>query len=451
METSTNADPYPSGQLILLLIDGISAPTAEMWFAIIIFFSLLALSGMVSASEVAFFSLNAKDTDDLTEKEDTASMRVIDLLNRPRYLLATILILNNLVNVAIVVLSYFIISRIIDFGIFPIMGFVLNVVGVTFMLVMFGEVLPKIYASRLQMKVAYFMSLPLIIARSIFKPVSYLLVTSTKFIEARLNRRNNDDISLEELEHAIELTADTKSGREEIDMLKGIVKFGNTSAKQIMHARVNVFAVEENTPYDELLKKITEAGYSRVPVFKDSMDNIIGVLYVKDLLGELDASEYDWKQHLRQPYFVPETKKINELLKDMQISRNHLTIVVDEYGGVSGIITLEDILEEVIGDINDEYDEVASDVSFVKIDDNNYVFEGKTNIKDVCKTMNIREERFDEVRGDADSLGGLLLEITGKFPKRNDSITFENFIFRALDIHKNRIKKVKVTLIPEEE
>jgi putative hemolysin len=444
LEASSSPDPYPSCRLLFLL-SGIQMPDADGLYALLAILVLILFSGLVSASEVAFFSMTSKDTDVLTEKEDAISKRVIDLLNRPRYLLATILICNNLVNVAIAILSFFMLKSIIDFSVYPLAGLLVNVIGVTFFIVIFGEALPKTYAAKYPMKVAYFMSLPLFVARQIFIPVSYLLVSSTNVIENRLRKNKSKDISLEELEHAIDLTAD-KTSKEEIGMLKGIVKFNNITVKQIMRARVDVFSVEDNLSFKELIERVREAGYSRIPVYKEVIDNVSGILYTKDLLGHLDKENFEWQQLLRPAMFVPESKKIHDLLKDIQLNRSHLSIVVDEYGGVSGIITLEDILEEVIGDINDEYDDALPEVNYKKLDSYNYIFEGKTLLKEFSEILNIKEETFEEARGEADTLAGLLLELAGKFPQRNDELVFGIFLFKILEISKNRIQKVKVTV-----
>lgn len=447
MEASSSPDPYPSSRLNMLFLLSINAPSVEVYWAFLGILVLITASALVSASEVAYFSLSPKEIDAISEKdEDETSKRVVTLLNRPRYLLSTILILNNFVNVGITIISYFAFKSLIDFNMHPIIGFVLNVIGVTFFIVIFGEALPKTYATKHQLKVAYFMSLPLYLARQFFMPLSYLLVSSTNIIEKRLKRNRNTDVDLEELEHAIDLTTNGESGREEINMLKGIVKFSNITVKQIMRARVDVFAVEEDLPFKEMLQKVREAGYSRIPVYKDTIDQIIGVLYTKDLLGHLEEDNFNWKQLLRQPNFVPETKKINDLLKDIQKNRSHLSVVVDEYGGVSGIITLEDILEEVIGDINDEYDDTTPELFYKKIDPYNFIFEGKTMVKDVCEALEIKDDTFDEVKGESDTLAGLVLELAGKFPQRNDEYFFENFVLRVLEINKNRIQKVKVTV-----
>jgi putative hemolysin len=432
---------------LFLFVQGIHAPGPDVFISLFVLLVLIVFSGLISASEVAYFSMSAQQLDTLTEKEDSHSRRVIELMNRPRYLLSTILICNNLVNVAIAIISFYMLKMIIDFSIYPLLGFLINVIGVTFFIVIFGEALPKTYATKHQMRVAYLLALPLYIARQIFWPVSYILVSSTKNIENRLRKnRSSNDISLEELEQAIDLTADYKTSKEEIGMLKGIVKFSNITVKQIMRARVDVFAIEDNVSFKELVLKVKESGYSRVPVFKETIDNITGVLYTKDLLGHLDKENFQWQQLLRQPLFVPESKKINDLLKDIQSSRNHLSIVVNEYGGMEGIITLEDILEEVIGDINDEYDDKLPESNFKKLDSYNYIFEGKTMLKEVQEVLGIKEDVFAEAKGEADSIAGLILELAGKFPEKNDEFSVDKYLFKVLDINRNRIQRVKITI-----
>lgn len=417
----------------------------ELFYSAGVILILIILSGLISASEAAFFSLSAAQINMLTDREDPLSRKVIDLLNRPRYLLATILICNNLVNVAIAILSFFTLKLLINYNAYPIAATLVNVIGVTFFIVIFGEALPKTYATKYPMKVVYLVSWPIYIARQVFLPISYLLVTTTSLIEKRLRRHRPHNVNLEELEHAIELTAD-KDREEEIGMLKGIVKFNNITVKQIMRARVDVFALEDTLSFEQLLQAIREAGYSRIPIYSETIDNIKGILHVKDLLAHLNKQEFEWQHLLRPAVFVPESKKISDLLKDIQSNRNHLSIVVDEYGGVSGIITLEDILEEVIGDIHDEYDETLPDENYKKLDPYTYIFEGKTLIKDFCEVVGISEESLDKARGEADTLAGLLLELAGRFPQRNEDFTFNNLHFRILEINKNRIQKIRVTI-----
>lgn len=446
MESSSdNPDGDYHSWLLWILLNNVSSPTTGVIIAFIAVILLICCSALISGSEVAFFSLTEKEFNKLRERADRASNTIFALISKPRYLLATILISNNLVNVAIVITSYFIFSSTIDFSGNKYLGFFIQVILVTFILVLFGEVLPKVYATRFNLRLASFMAIPLSILNTTFRPVSYFLVTSTKLIEKRIKKKGNE-FNPEELEQAIDLTTGTKTSPEEVNMLKGIVKFGNTTVKQIMRSRVDMVAVDKNMRYNELLDIIKQSGYSRIPVYEENLDNIIGVLYVKDLLEHLEENEqYHWQTLIRQPVFTPESKKIDDLLKEIQESRVHLIVAVDEYGGTSGIITLEDILEEIIGDIRDEYD-MEDDVEFEKIDNNNYIFEGKTLLKDICKVMGLKDDVFDEARGEADSLAGLILELSGKFPNPNEELNYRDFTFKVVSIGKNRIQKVKITV-----
>lgn len=446
MESSGSDGDYHQWLISIFLIVVQQAPGVAIVIALLALMVLIVISGLISGSEVAYFSISQKEFNRLRELKDKPSAMIIDLLNKPRYLLATILITNNFVNVAIVIVSYYIFSNTLDLSAYPILGFLINVLGVTFFLVVFGEVLPKVYATKYNLRLAFLMSIPLLVLRSLFKPFSYLLVSSTRIIERRLTKRSNGEFNPDELEQVIDLTAGEKSTPEEVKMLKGIVKFGNTMAKQIMRSRVDVVAIDENTKYLDLLDIIKEAGYSRIPVYKENLDNIIGIIYVKDLLEHLDErNEFNWHELLRTPIFTPETKKIDDLLKEIQDSRVHFVVVVDEYGGTSGIITLEDILEEVIGDIQDEYD-TLSELEYEKIDSNIYIFEGKTSLKDICKVLNLKDDIFDKARGDADSLAGLILEVAGKFPAKNEEFSFNNFSFKVISLGENRVTKVKITI-----
>jgi putative hemolysin len=398
---------------------------------------------------VAYFSLSSKELGRISDEFGVPTDRILNLLGRPRYLLATILIANNVVNVSIVVLSYFVLKELgISDNFWLNLG--INVVGVTFLLVMFGEVIPKIYATRYGHTFVVMMSGPLLFLRAAFKPISYLLVESTKVIEKRLQGKRNgngDGFDAEELEKAIDLTAaHQKSSVDEIKMLKGIVKFGNIQVKQIMHPRTSIVGLDESSTYQEMLNEVKEAGYSRLPVYRESLDNILGILYVKDLLEFLGSSgDIKWQDLIRPTYFVPETKKIDDLLKDIQDNRVHMVIAVDEYGGTAGMVTLEDILEEIIGDIRDEFDE-HDEVDFEKLDDKNFLFEGRTLIHDLCKVLGVREDTFDEVRGDAESMGGLMLELAGMIPDEGKEILYRKYKFTIVSVGNNRVEKIKVTL-----
>jgi len=417
-------------------------PTAMAMAAILI---LIVCSAMTSASEVGFFSLTEKEFSPLRKRTDRSSKAIIRLLSKPRYLLSTILICNNLVNVAIVILSYFILHDYTTAH--PVLGFVVNVLGVTFFIVVFGEVLPKVYATKHILQVAHFMAIPMLILEKFFQPLSFLLVSSTRIIDRRMSRKGYYEFNPVELEHAIDITAGKSSSRE-AKMLKGIVRFGNITVRQIMRPRMDVVAVDDSVNFTDLLKIVREAGYSRIPVYRDNLDNIMGILYVKDLLLHLnEPADFKWHRLLRPPIFTPEAKKIDTLLKEIQKKGVHLIIAVDEFGGTSGIITLEDILEEVIGEIRDEYDALEEELHFEKIDNRNFVFDGRTQLKDICHKMNLREDTFDKVQGGSDTLAGLVLALSGRLPAKNEEFRYDNIAFKVVSISDNRVKKVLVTVL----
>jgi len=392
--------------------------------------------------------------------------------DRPRTLLATILISNNFVNIGIVVISDFLLRAIfpeIAFTDFsesmienvPLLSyfftssslansihFVITVVGVTFLLVLFGEVAPKVYARFNNLVLAKFMAGPILFLEKIFSPISYLLVSGTRIIENRLAKHNNTTTSKEDVAQAIELTVQSGTdANQEIDILKSIVKFGDVSVKQIMRSRVDVISTDFRLPFHELLELVRECGYSRIPVYENDFDTVTGILYIKDLIPHLqEDNSFEWQKLIRTNLlYTPESKKINDLLKEFQSQRLHMAIVVDEYGGSSGIVTLEDIMEEVIGEIHDETDD-GEEVDYEKINDYNYIFEGKTLINDVCRIVGVDTETFDGIRGDADTVAGMVLELTGEFPKVKSEISFGGYKLKNLDVSKRRIKKVKLTL-----
>lgn len=435
-------------QTSFLQITGVAA---EIPFSVVLsciaMMVMILFSGLVSAAEIGFFSLTEKEFNVLREKGDRTSKTIIALLSKPRHLLATLLICNNMVNIAIVILSYFIFSQTFDFSAHPLLGFLVNVMGVTLFIVLFGEVLPKVYATRHNVQVATLMAIPVSVAGKIFKPLSYLLVSSTRLIEKRLSKTGYREFNPEELEQAIDLTAGDKSSRQEVKMLKGIVRFSNITVRQIMRQRMDVVAVDDSVTFPDLVKIVTEAGYSRIPVYRDNLDNVIGILYVKDLLDHLNQpADFKWHRLLRPPVFTPHTKRVDTLLREIQKKGVHLIIAVDEYGGTSGIITLEDILEEVIGEIRDEYDALEEEPYFEKIDSKNFVFDGKTPLQNICNKMNLKNEVFDEVRGEADTLAGLILELSGKMPVKNDEFRHDNFTFKVVSVGDNRIKRVLITV-----
>ena len=404
---------------------------------------MLVCSALVSGSEVAYFSLSPNDKDNLANSKDRKSILLISLLERPKRLLATILITNNFVNVAIVILSTYLIDLIINNSYSEATIFILQVVVVTFLLLLLGEVIPKIYANKKPLSLAGFMAIPIYVLRTLLTPLSSILVNSTNFIDKRVKKRGHN-ISVDELSHALELTSDENEKEEDQKILEGIVKFGNTDVKQVMTSRVDVLSIEKQTSFKEVIDLILESGYSRIPVHKENFDNIIGVLYTKDLLNHLKEDKFDWNKIIRKPFFVPENKKIDDLLREFQTKKIHMAIVVDEYGGSSGLISLEDILEEIVGEINDEFDN--DELAYSKLDDQNYVFEGKTPLIDVYRALNIDGKEFEAEKGESDTLAGLVLELFGKIPKKNEKFKFNEYQITIEAADKRRVKHIRLTL-----
>jgi len=425
----------------------------------------------VSGSEVAFFSISPNDLEELKKDDDKRNKLILKLRNRPRRLLATILISNNFINIAIVVLSDYIIKNILGDERLMAMGqsigqilpvaiepmtigrainSLITIVGVTFLLVLFGEVAPKVYANLNNVRFAKMMGRPMSFLSGFFRPLSAFLVNWSSKMESRFiyNRSGIDNTSKDDLDKAIMLTVDNETDSEEADILRGIIKFGNVSAKQIMKSRVDVIALDETANYKEVMTTIKESGFSRIPVYKDDFDEVVGILYVKDLLGYAQETEdFNWQKLIRDNIlYVPESKKIDDLLKEFQKKRLHIGIVVDEFGGSAGIITLEDIMEEVIGEIKDEFDE-DEEVDFIKINSSNYIFEGKTLLNDVARIINVEKGIFDAFKGEADSLAGLLLQHFGHIPKKDKEITISQFKFKIVSVTKRRIEKIHLTLL----
>ncbi len=402
---------------------------------------LLLSSALVSGSEVAFFSLSPVDIDKLKSENTSSSNQTIELLKNPEHLLATILISNNFVNVAIVIISTWLTDNMVDFEQSPSwFSFLFKIVLVTFLLLLFGEIIPKVYAAKYARRFAVLMSRPMFILSKLFKPLSFFLVKSTSLVNKRLKKRK-PEISMDDLSNAIYLAENEIKENKKI--LEGIVSYGNTVASEIMKPRVDVVAFDITTPFDVLLEKIKEHNYSRIPIYTETFDNVKGILYIKDLLPHYHKKNFHWQSLLRPPYFVPESKKINDLLQDFQSKKNHMAIVIDEYGGTSGIVTLEDILEEIVGEISDEFDE--PDLFYKKIDNYNYVFEGKTLLNDFFKILKLDDDIFDEVKGDADTLAGLLLELVGEIPQAGGTVQYKGFVFKVISSDVRRIKQIKVT------
>jgi putative hemolysin len=430
--------------LIDLPVTGFSVGIIAGILAIIV---LLLGSAMVSGAEVAFFSLGPNQLHELRLKEDKADKAVLHLLEMPKHLLATLLISNNFFNVAIVIISTYVTNSLFDFSKFPYwLAFLIQVVVVTSLILLFGEVMPKVYATRSSIKLARILAGPLRILIRIFYPLSSLLVRSTSLIDRRISRKAYN-VSIGELSDAIELTSGENTPDEERKILQGIVKLGDIEVKEIMKSRVDVTAVDVRISFKELLELIVEAGYSRIPAYEDSFDHVKGILYSKDLLPHLGREDdFDWRELLRDAFFVPENKKINDLLQEFQEKKIHMAVVVDEYGGTSGIVTLEDIIEEIVGEISDEHDEPSGDFEFTRLDDYNFIFEGKTSLNDLYKILNVEDDLFDEIKGDADSLAGLILELMEKMPEKDEQVSYRQFTFTIKAVDKRRIKRVLVTL-----
>jgi len=421
-------------------------------FSYLVLLLLLLCSALISGAEVAFFSLTPADVIAEDGKRSKAQQIVVDLLDKPKKLLATILVANNFINIAIVLLFDNLADELfggmntVFYGIN--FKFLIEVGIVTFIILLFGEILPKVYASRNNVLFSNFMARPLNFLDTIFTPLSGPMRAVTIFMHNRLGKQRSF-ISIDHLSQALELTSEEDTTQEEQKILQGIVSFGNTDTKQVMRPRMDIFALNESQTYKEIIPEIIDRGYSRIPVYRENIDNVIGILYVKDLLPFLDEKDFDWTSLLREPYFVPENKKLDDLLNDFKTKKNHLAIVVDEYGGTSGLISLEDILEEIVGDISDEFDD--EDLVYSKLDENTYVFEGKTPLKDFYKIVKIEDpQAFEERKGEADTLAGFLLEISGGFPKRNDVIYFLNYSFTVEVLDNKRLKQIKLNISPVE-
>ena len=403
---------------------------------------LLLISALVSGSEVAYFSLTVSDINQIKEKNSRRNNMALNHLENPELLLATILIANNFVNVGIVILSAYVTSGLIYFNEVPVLEFLFKLVFITAILLFFGEILPKVYAGHAPRKVAGFMAYPIFIIRKIFMPLSIILVKSTSIVNKRFSKHLKNNISLDEISQAIDLTGDELN--EEKDILKGIVTFGNIYVEDIMTGRVDVVDLDIKSDFSKVISVILESGYSRIPVYENTPDNVKGILYVKDLLPYLDSNNaFEWHQVIRSAYYVPETKRINDLLQEFKSKKIHMAIVVDEYGGTSGIVTLEDVLEEIVGEIQDEMDD--DETNYTLLPDGSYIFEGKTLLKDFFRITGIEEEKFEKIAGDAETLAGLLLEVKGAIPSKNEVVEINNSIFTVLMANNRRIKKIKFT------
>ncbi len=427
---------------VLESLAGIIVHTPD--YKIIIGFVVLALllfgSALFSGSEVAYFSLSPEDLEKFRNDNRKKSKVVLKLYNIPERLLSTILIGNNIINVAAVLLAAFISSKLFDVSDSPVLGFLLEAIVITFLLLFFGEILPKVYASKNNKEVALFMAFPLSVSEKIFRPIASLLIRSTRLVKKRAGKRQ-EQISINDLSDALELTSDDLKEDEKI--LKGILNFGNINVSAIMCSRIDVTAVDIRMGFKDIIPVIIESGFSRIPAYSESFDNVKGILYAKDVLPYINnPGSFKWQTLLRPPYFVPETKKINDLLKEFQVNKIHMAIVIDEYGGTAGIITLEDILEEIVGEITDESDD--EEVLYRKIDEKNFIFAGKILLNDLNKILGFDDDPFEKVRGESETLAGLILELTGEIPKKGQVVNHDRFTFTIESADKRRIKEIRV-------
>ena len=421
-------------------------PTTGVIIATILAAVLLLMSAFASGSEIAFFSLSPSDVAELEDGKFDADKKIQNLRDDSERTLATILIANNFVNVTIIMLLNYVIAGVISFGERALLlQFLFTTVILTFLLLLFGEIMPKVYARQDPLKFCRRCVGGIMFARKLFWPIESILLKSGMMAE-KIIQKENHVLSVDDLEQALELT-DKNDIKDEQNMLKGIIRFGDETAKEVMTSRQNIVDLDIRSNYADVLKCIEDNNYSRIPVYQDNTDNIRGILYIKDLLPHLTkSSNFRWQSLIRPPYFVPETKKIDDLLREFQENKVHIAIVVDEFGGTSGIVTLEDILEEIVGEINDEYDE--EEKFYSKLNYNTFIFEGKTLLTDLCRILNVDDEEFEEVEGDADTLAGLLLEIKGDFPSIHEKIDYKNYTFEVMNVEERRISKIKVTVHP---
>ncbi len=430
-------DPEPPS------LDFFQTSDANLIFGFIGIVVLLFLAAIISGAEVAFFSLSQKDLDDASQKNHRKVQIISKLLEKPKKLLATLLVANNFINISIVVLFSILGRNLFEFPTLPWLKFLAEILFITFLILFFGEVLPKIYASRNNIKFATSIAGFILVLDKLLSPISLPMRSLTIYLQKKLGKQKSN-FSVDQLSQALELTSSEDTSSDEQKILEGIVSFGNTDTKQVMSPRIDIFALEIEETFEEIFPKIVDKGFSRIPVYRDNIDHIEGVLFVKDLIPHIDKKEFDWQSLIRAPFFVPENKKLDNLLKDFQGMKSHLAIVVDEYGGTSGLVSLEDVIEEIVGDISDEFDD--ENINFSQIDDKNFLFEGKIYLKDFYRIVSVNEEIFEETKGEAETLAGLILEILGNFPKKGQKVNFDDCIFTIETVDKKRIKQVKVTL-----
>lgn len=429
-------DPEPS-------ISFLESTDAHLLFGSIGIVLFLLTSAMVSAAEVALFSLSQKDMNELFETDATKAAMLSKLLQRPKKLLATILVANNFSHIGVVIIFSFVGDTLFATISSPLVKFMVEVLLVTFLILLFGEVLPKVYASRNNIAFSKWIVTPLTVLDTILSPISFPMRKVTDYLQDKLGQQKAN-ISVDQLSQALELTSSEDTSSEEQKLLEGIVSFGNTDTKQVMSPRIDVFGLEITEPFAEIYPKIVDKGYSRIPVYKDNIDHIEGILFVKDLIPFIHQKEFDWVSLIREPFFVPENKKLDDLLKDFQRMKSHLAVVVDEYGGTSGLVSLEDVIEEIVGDISDEFDD--ENINYSQIDDKNYLFEGKINLKDFYRIVEVDELAFENRKGEAETLAGFILELLGNFPKKGQKIHFSTVMFTVELVDKKRVKQLKVTL-----
>lgn len=436
------------GIIIKLPFYFLAANTQGTTLLVLLLIVLLLLSFTISGAEVAIFSLNSKDINMLKTKQHSAAKRIISFLKEPKEVFASLMIADIFINISFIILANFLITEFISFGnLHFILEMLIKVIAITFILVFAGKILPKVWATQNNLRFAYGSSVVVESVHLLLRRISKWIVSVADKIGKGVGANKSEAISIQEMDEAIDVKTDEEASLEEKNIMKGIIKFGAISVKQIMRSRLEVNGINHTATFSELIKKVEELHYSRLPVYKGSLDEVLGIINTKDLVTYLDeADSFDWRRLMRTPYFVPESKLIADLMRDFQSKHIHFAVVVDEFGGTSGIVTMEDIIEEVIGEVRDEFDEEENKNK--KIDDNTYVFEGKTMIHDICKTMHLPIDMFDEVKGESESLAGLVLELAGAFPKVNDVVSSGDFNFIILEADKNRILLVEISITP---
>jgi gliding motility-associated protein GldE len=440
-------DPEPFIQLTnIILTPFFTGFTLNAIIGLVILCLLLFASALISSSETAFFSLQPADIDDLESRTDAKSKLVLKLREKPKTLLATILIGNNFVNVTITLLATYIVSEMFDLVNHPAAAFIMELVVITSLVLIIGEITPKILAAKRPVKFSRFMARTLQVLIVVFKPLSNLLVNSTSFMDKHLEKKKGE-ISMDDLSTAVDIATEASTPIEEKNMLKGIATFTEKEVSSVMKPRIDIIAIELGMPFQDMLSTVIKSGFSRIPVYEETLDKVSGILYVKDLLPYLDAQSYEWQKLIRPAFFVPENRKINDLFQDFREKKIHIAIVVDEYGGTSGLITMEDVIEEIVGDINDEFDNVKQDQHYTKLDENTYLFKAQTSIVDFCKVFNLDEDYFEEQQGEADTLAGLVLEIEGRIPEVGFSFNVEKFNFEITDADSRKIIQIKVKVL----